>query len=307
LSKLATALGSTPEAVTQRLNELAKLGYLVESDPHQGCRLVRTPNALHADDLYARIGKVQTIGRDIRVFSETTSTNDVAERLATDGVEEGVVVFAESQTRGRGRLGRTWVSTPRTGLWFSILLRPRLTPQAVTRLTIGAATSLARAIEKQLGIAPEIKWPNDLLLNGKKIVGILTEMNAELDSVRHVILGVGINVNQTGNDFPDDLKPIATSLRLHTGGEIDRPALAAAALRELDTDYGKILNGEFASVSEEWAERCATVGQSVSIRMGDRLITGRCESLDPDGALLVRTEHGHLERVTGGDVTVLKE
>jgi len=161
----------------------------------------------------------------------------VVEKLARDGVKEGVVVCAESQTRGRGRLGRKWISPARKGLWFSILLRPDLSPQMTTRLTVASATALRRAIKLQTGCSPEIKWPNDILMGGKKVAGILTEMSAELDRVRYVILGIGVDVNLTANDFPPDLRKIATSLRIETGKPASRAELAVNIFRELDRDY----------------------------------------------------------------------
>src|SRR6185436_7695473 len=144
-------------------------------------RLLGAPDVLHADDLMSRLRQPRVVGRDIRVFQETSSTNDVVEKLARDGVAEGVVVFAESQTKGRGRLGRKWISPAGQGLWFSVLLRPQLPPTAVTQLTIAAATAVARAIRGQTGLVPEIKWPNDIWIQNKKVAGILTELSAELD------------------------------------------------------------------------------------------------------------------------------
>src|SRR5215467_1816139 len=166
-AELSQKLGISRAAIWARVEELRELGYDIEATPHLGYRLLSSPDALHADDLLARLGKTKVIGRDIRVFEETTSTNDVIEKLARDEVKEGVVVFAESQTRGRGRLGRKWVSPARKGLWFSILLRPRLRPQATTQVTVASATALRRAIASQTGLKPSIKWPNDILLNGR--------------------------------------------------------------------------------------------------------------------------------------------
>ena len=264
------------------------------------------PDVLHADDLLSRLGKTRFIGRDIRVFQETTSTNDVIEKLARDGVKEGVVVFAESQTKGRGRLGRKWMSPLRKGLWFSVLLRPRLHPQAVTQLTIASATALVRAIHSQTGLLPEIRWPNDIIIRGRKVAGILTEMNAELDTVKYVILGIGVDVNLSASEFPPDLRKLATSLRIETGEMLGRATLASEVLRELDRDYARVCSGQFELVANEWEERCDTIGRAVVIQMGDRRIQGRAESLDADGALLLRTQHGHLERIISGDVTVEK-
>lgn len=303
---LSEQLGISRAAIWARIEELRRLGYDIDATPHLGYRLISAPDVLHADDLLASLGRTKVIGRDIRVFEQTTSTNDVVEKLARDGVKEGVVVFAESQTKGRGRLGRVWSSPVRKGLWFSILLRPDLRPQETTQLTIAAATALWRAIHGVTGISAEIKWPNDILIRGKKVVGILTELSAEVDRVKHVTLGIGVDVNLTASEMPADLRRLATSLRIESGKVVARAELATAILRELDRDYARVCGGGFAKVADEWEEHCTTIGQPVVVSMGPRKIRGRAESLDDDGALLVRTEHGHLERVIGGDVTLEK-
>ena len=305
-AQLAEQLGISRAAVWARIDELRKLGYDIAASPHFGYRLVSAPDVLHADDLLARLGETKVIGRDIRVFEETTSTNDVIEKLARDGVKEGAVVFAESQTKGRGRLGRKWVSPTRKGLWFSVLLRPELSPQETTQLTVASATALRRAIKNVTGLLTDIKWPNDLLIGGKKVVGILTEMSAEVDRVRHIILGIGVDVNQDAPEFPVELRKIATSLKAEAGEQISRAELATEMLRQLDADYARICSGKFSLVADEWEAGCATIGKNVSVQMGTRLIRGCAEALDDDGALLVRTEHGHLDRVIGGDVTLEK-
>src|SRR5258706_216125 len=204
-SELAQVLGVSRATVWARIEELRSLGYDIEASPHLGYRLLSTPDLLHADDLVSRLGKTKVIGRDIRIFQETTSTNDVIEKLARDGVKEGVVVFAESQTKGRGRLGRKWISPAKKGLWFSVLLRPNLRPQEITQLTVASATALRRAIQSHTGLKPEIKWPNDVLIRGKKVAGILTELSGELDHVRYVILGIGVDVKLKPNHFPPQL------------------------------------------------------------------------------------------------------
>jgi BirA family transcriptional regulator, biotin operon repressor / biotin---[acetyl-CoA-carboxylase] ligase len=305
-AQLAEQLGISRAAVWSRIEELRRLDYDIAASPHIGYRLVSSPDALHADDLLARLGRTKVIGRDIQVFEQTTSTNDVVEKLARDGVKEGVVVFAESQTKGRGRLGRKWISPERKGLWFSILLRPQLRPQEATQLTVASATALRRAIQNETGLAPEIKWPNDILIAGKKVAGILTELSAEVDRVKHIILGIGIDVNLDAGEFPEELKKIATSLKIETGENVSRAELAVAILRELDFDYARIGGGKFSAVADEWESHCATIGKNVTVLIGDRKTRGRTESLDDDGALLVRTEHGHLERIIGGDVTLEK-
>ncbi len=328
-AQLAEDLGISRAAIWARMDDLRQLGYDIEAAPHLGYQLVSAPDALHADDLMARLharwgerpraprpnsperlagtlAPPKIIGRTIHVFEQTTSTNDVVEKLARDGVKEGAVVFAEAQTKGRGRLGRKWASPTRKGLWFSVLLRPKMTPQETSQLTVASATALRRAIKSVTRLTADIKWPNDLLLDGKKVVGILTEMSAEVDRVRYLILGIGVDVNQEAGDFPPELRAVATSLKLAVGEKISRAELATAILQELDADYARIAAGEFAVVADEWEAACITIGKNVTVQVGDRKFAGHAEALDDDGALLIRTEHGHLERVTGGDVTLDK-
>ena len=305
-AELSQQLGVSRAAIWARIEVLRALGYDIEASPHRGYRLISTPDVLHADDLLSRLGETKVIGRDIRVFEQTTSTNDVIEKLARDGVKEGAVVFAESQSKGRGRLGRQWMSPARKGLWFSILLRPALRPQEATQLTVAAASALWRAVHTVTGLRPEIKWPNDLLIRGRKTAGILTELSAELDRVKHVILGIGVDVNLNASEFPAELRKLATSLKIEAGRTIPRPELAIAILHELDRDYCRICSGQFPAVANEWEEHCTTIGRNVAIHIGDRRVRGRAESLGEDGALLLRTEHGHLERIIGGVVALEK-
>ncbi len=301
-AELAIQFQLSRAAIWARIEELRSLGYEIEASPHEGYRLNKSPDLLHSDDLLARLGDSQKIGRDIRVFQETTSTNDVVERLARDGIAEGVVVFAESQTKGRGRLGRRWVSPSGKGLWFSILLRPTLSPQFITQITVASAVSLRRAIKQITGLTPEIKWPNDLLLNGLKIAGILTELSAEPDMIKHVILGIGVDVNLTSEDLPKELEGVATSLRIVTGRRLDRSGLAVQFLQQFERDYALLHSGRFEELADEWAEACSTLGKIVTIQTPGRLLQGRVEALDQDGALLLRTEFGRLERVLAGIV-----
>jgi len=251
-AQLAEQLGISRAAIWSRVEDLRQVGFDISASPHFGYKIIGEPDALIADDLLARLGKTKIVGRDIKVFEQTTSTNDIVEKLARDGVKEGVVVFAESQTKGRGRLGRKWISPARRGLWFSILLRPDLRPQETTQLTVVSATALRRAIESETGLKPEIKWPNDILIGGKKVAGILTELSAELDKVRYIILGIGIDVNLDVNEFPADLKKTATSLKIETGETVSRAELATTTLRELDFDYARIGGGKFQAVADEW-------------------------------------------------------
>lgn len=305
-AEISQRLGVTRAAVWARIEQLRELGYDIAASPHQGYQLRSAPDRLVGDDLLALTHGHKVVGRDIRVFEQTSSTNDVVEKLARDGVKEGVVVFAEAQSRGRGRLGRKWVSPARKGLWFSVLLRPDLRPQAATQLTVAAATALVRAIREETELVPEIKWPNDILIRGRKVAGVLTELSAELDHVNHLTLGIGVDVNLNASEFPPELRKTATSLKIETGRHVSRADLAAGILRELDRDYQLIRERKFTRLADEWEERCVTLGRRVAIHVGPHVLHGRAESLDEDGALLLRTEHGRLERIIGGDVTLEK-
>lgn len=302
-ASLAKDLGVSRAAVWNRIEELRRHGYDIEASPHLGYVLRGSPNALHGDDLMARLPRNRVIGRDVRVFTETTSTNDIIEKLARDGVAEGSVVFAETQTRGRGRMGRQWHSPTGSGLWFSVLLRPRLRPSAATQLTVVSAVAVARAIERETGLRPDIKWPNDIMFGQKKVAGILLELGAELDRIRHATLGIGIDVNVDPAELPAEVREVATSLRSELGRVVDRASLATAVLRELDHLYQRLGDGDFHEIGDEWMRRCSTLGRRVVIHIGDRRVTGRAEALDDEGALLVRTEFGTIERIIGGDVT----
>lgn len=303
-AELALRIGVPRAAVWTHIDELRELGYDIQASPHLGYQLVSVPDILNADDLQSLTQPaVRVIGREIRVLHETKSTNDIVGALARNGSPEGCVVFAESQTHGRGRLSRKWISPAGKGLWFSILLRPRLPPQSVTRLTITAAVGLARGIRRATGLTSEIKWPNDLLIRGRKVAGILTEMSAETDKIHHIALGIGINVNFARDDFPPALRATATSLSIAAGHTWPRAQLAADLLTELDRTYAQMDGPGFEIIADEWESACSTLGQSVSIQTGNRTVTGRAESLDSDGALLVRSQYGHLDRILGGDVT----
>ena len=303
---LAKQLKVSRAAIWARIEDLRRAGYDIVASPHHGYVLRSTPEALHADDILSRLELPRIVAREVQVFQETSSTNEIVDRLARDGVAEGVVVFAESQSAGRGRLGRRWFSPPGCGLWFSVLLRPPLRPQSATQLTVLSAVAVARGIERETGLHPEIKWPNDIVFGTRKCGGILLELGAELDHIRHVVLGIGIDVNVAPEEFPSELRQVATSLREQAGHKLDRTALSVAILRELDAAYARLRRGDFHEVSDEWVRRCTTLGKGVRIQMGDRMIVGTAEALDEEGALLVRTMHGRLERIVGGDVTLEK-
>jgi BirA family biotin operon repressor/biotin-[acetyl-CoA-carboxylase] ligase len=276
---------------------LGKLGYQFESHPHHGYRLLAVPDRLTADDIQARL-VTNVIGREIIVFEETGSTNDVVADLARHGAKEGLVVFAESQTKGRGRQGRAWVSARGKGLWFSVLLRPTWPVHAMPRLTVAASVAVARVIRQTTGLDARIKWPNDVTIQGRKVAGILTELHGAA-----AILGVGLDVNCRSEDLPPGVP--ATSLAIETGEPQERPAIAAALLAALDELYATATTN-FDAVVAQWAAWSTTLGKQLVVQRGQQRLEGHAAALDGDGTLLLRKDNGQTERLTGAEVMVEK-
>ncbi len=303
---IARQLGLSRTAIWSHIQELKEAGLPIEAVPNLGYRLAGQSTRLIAADIKARL-QTRIIGREVLVFRQTDSTQALVEQLARDQAAEGLVVFAESQKKGRGRLGRKWVSPAGTGLWFSILLRPQWRPDEVTRLTVMAAVAVARVLETETGLDVDIKYPNDLMIHGKKICGILTEMKTEVDLVQYAILGIGVNVNATTQDFPAEAGPAASSLRIEAGRSFGRPELAAKILETLDDGYHQIRTGHFVKISEEWSERCTTLGKRITVDCGKRKISGMAYAIDDDGSLLVKTASGAVETLRGGDIIMEKK
>jgi len=262
----------------------------------------RSPS-LNADAISALLPVARRIGREIVVLPETGSTNDVASQLGRAGAAEGLVIFAERQTAGRGRLGRKWESSAHKGLWFSLLLRPAFALADWSRLTTWAAVGIARGMEEEFpGCRATVKWPNDIYLAGKKVVGILSESVAGPGG--YAVVGIGVNVNHTREDFPEELRTKATSLRETAGAEpLDRHAVAAALLRQLDALY-PALEHDFASVVAEAQSRSFLVGRRITVHGPQETYEATAEGLEVNGSLRVRCDDGQTRIVSGGEVSV---
>ena len=301
-SEVASLAEITAAELAVRIAGLNAAGYEIELQPHLGYRLIAAPDRLIADDLTAMLSGVR-LAREILVFHETGSTNDVAMRLGRNGALEGLVVFAEHQTAGRGRLGRKWQSASHKGLWFSLLLRPSMPYADWARLTTWAAVGIARALERVLrGHKAAIKWPNDVYLGGRKAVGILLE-SASTGPSGFAVAGIGVNVNHTREDFPEEIAHRATSLREIAGEPLDRQSVAAAILRELDALYWHIDTGFHAIVAEAEHRSCI-LGHWIEVNGIHGAISGQAEALEPDGSLRIRCSDGRSLVVSGGEVTV---
>jgi BirA family biotin operon repressor/biotin-[acetyl-CoA-carboxylase] ligase len=297
---LAAQLGLSRAAVWKRVHRLKAQGYVIEGSPRRGYRLLAVPDKLLPAEVLPGL-QARLLQGPVHHLETLDSTNNLAKELAARGAPEGTVVVAEAQTGGRGRLGREWDSPPGLGLYVSLVLRPMLPPMDLPQLTLTTAVAVARAVRRVAGVAPGIKWPNDLLLNGKKLGGILTEMESESDRIRHVVVGLGLNVNNP--EFPAELAATATSLTLATGGTFSRVDLLKAWLEELDGLYERFLNQQFREILEEWKGLTVTLGRTVTVRQGPREISGLALDVAADGALLLRTAGGEVVRVISGEIT----
>lgn len=287
-------------AVWKHIGNLRRQGYEIDASPRLGYRITGRPDRLLALELKPRL-ETRVIGGDIIHYDEVASTADVARDLAESGAPEGTVVIAERQTAGRGRLGRTWLTTPGTSIALSVVLYPPLPPAQVPLLSLAAGLAAAAAVKTTTGAEAGLKWPNDIYLEGKKVGGVLLEMAAELDRVKWVTAGIGLNVS---SDFSGtELKGSATSLAAGLGREVSRLDTAAALLNEFDRLYGLALEGELAPISEGFRSLDMLYGHDVEVRDGSRLVSGEASGIDDSGHLLVRSS-GAIIAIAGGEATL---
>lgn len=250
--------------------------------------------------------KTDFLGRNLYFRHSVESTNDLLKNLAYDGAPHGTVVIADEQTAGRGRLGRTWESAAGKGLWMSILLRPELHPYKVQSLTLAAAVSVCRAIEPFLNEKPGIKWPNDVLIGGRKVCGILTELSAEAERVLWVITGIGLNTHFSPDDFPAELRSKATSLDRHLrrGASLDHDRLAAEILNQFEPVYEDFVKNGPASTLIEWRERSITLGRMVELLYGQETMRALAMDIDEDGSLVVQLGDGSMRKILSGEISL---
>jgi BirA family biotin operon repressor/biotin-[acetyl-CoA-carboxylase] ligase len=246
------------------------------------------------------------IGWKVEVFEKIGSTNDDAMRRGAEGEKEGLVIIAEVQEKGRGRLGRTWESPPGVNILMSVLLRPGVSPEAAPVITLLSAVAVARAVEKETGLQTRIKWPNDLEVKGKKLCGILTQMSVRTgvkahEGLEHVVSGIGLNVNMAPGNFPGDLAQGATSILAELGRPVERSRLTIRLMEELEREYMNFLSGKKKDIFEEWHKRARMRGQDVKVLLDGKVIEGRMKDLDDHGALLLETKEG-VRRILAGDV-----
>lgn len=298
---LSEELGISRTAVWKHIEDLRKIGYAIEAQPHLGYRLTAAPDRLLATELSWGL-KTKIIGKKILSFDVVDSTMDVAYNLAATTKGEGACIFSEAQKKGRGRVGRSWQSPKHKGIYLSVILRPDILPNETPKLTLLTAVAVAKAIRAKTGLEALIKWSNDVLIDYKKVCGILTEMNAESDNVKFLVVGAGININTKAAELPK----IATSLREKLGAKVDRIDFAKAVLEELDRHYLKFKQQGFGPILDEWRNLSATLGRRVRVDFKERRIEGQAMDVDESGALLVRDDNGFVERVLSGDVMLVR-
>jgi BirA family biotin operon repressor/biotin-[acetyl-CoA-carboxylase] ligase len=298
--ELASRLAMSRAAVFKHVEALRARGYRIDAEHAQGYVLAGVPDRLDAAELGPRLTGTW---RRIVWYAETDSTQQRARELAREGAEEGTIVVAEAQTAGRGRLGRTWHSPPGANLYCSILLRPALPPASVPQLALVAGLAVARAIET-LGLRPTLKWPNDVLLDGRKVTGVLTEMEAEVERVHVVVVGIGVNLNTTADQLPEYLRDKATSLAVALGRPVDRGAFTASLLSALEDDYRTFLHAGFARLREPYERRAALTGRQVRIAGAGSDLAGRVAGIDDDGALRLVDANGETHHIVAGEVTI---
>jgi BirA family biotin operon repressor/biotin-[acetyl-CoA-carboxylase] ligase len=274
--------------------------------------LTEDPDAIEGEPAALDVARLQQtrtgsrIGAQVHYFREIGSTNSHARDLAEAGAAEGTVVIAESQSQGRGRLGRRWESPAFSNLYLSILLRPKLAPAHAAQITLMAAVALADAVEAYIPGQVAIKWPNDILVGNKKLAGILTEASCDSECLRYVILGVGINVNYSRQAMPPEIRRRATSLLEVTGKAIDRETFLRRLLQGIERCYGELENAGFAALAQRWQSYFAWRGRRVRVELLDQVTIGTAQGIDRDGALLLLDDSGVERRILAGDVIPLE-
>lgn len=286
----------------KRLDSLRARGYVIQASGGRGYRLAGIPNGLSEREIAPLLGTVE-IGRAIHHYAELASTNDEAHRLADAGARHGEVVVAELQTQGRGRRGRSWIAPPGKSIALSVILRPSMPAARASEITLAAAVGVCEAARGLGASTARIKWPNDVECDGRKVAGILTELRADGERTKHVVLGVGLNCGLLPEDFPEELEERATSLRMEKGEDVPR-ALACARLLEALDEWLALHDLEgFAPVRDRWRQLSSTLGRRVRVELEPGLVEGDAVDLAEDGALIVRTPDEVLTRVMAGDVT----
>jgi len=299
--KLSEYIGCSRTAVWKHIEDLRKEGYELEAVRRLGYRITKKPNKISDNEI--KIGlKTRKMGHHVHFEETVTSTQKIAQTLANEGAEEGTIVVAEQQTNGRGRMARQWYSPSGTGIWMSLIIRPNIAVQATPQLTLLTAVAIVQAIEEITPLKPDIKWPNDILINGKKLVGILTELQAEADRVHSIIIGTGINVNQSITDFPEELHHVATSIHLETNKQWDRAQLIQEILLKFENLYSLYLAQGFRPIKLLWEGYAVSLQKPITARTINGTVEGKAIGINDAGVLLIQTSDGSVKQIYSADI-----
>jgi BirA family transcriptional regulator, biotin operon repressor / biotin---[acetyl-CoA-carboxylase] ligase len=300
---LANLAGCTRTAVWKHIEELRREGFEFEAVRRKGYKIVSIPDNMTADKINLGL-KTAFLGRNLHYHDSVASTQKIAYKLAYENADEGTTVIAEEQTAGRGRMDRKWHSPKYTGIWMSIILRPNIPIPKAPQLTLIAAVGVVQAIEEVTGLLPEIKWPNDILINGKKVTGILTELQAEADRINSVIIGIGINVNTKKEDFPEELENIASSLSIESGSIVDREKMIRIILEKLEKLYLLYLEKGFFPIKLMWESYAVSIGKGITARTLTGEIKGKATGITEDGVLLIEDAAGKIHNIYSADIQI---
>ncbi|ETT34269.1 MULTISPECIES: biotin--[acetyl-CoA-carboxylase] ligase [Paenibacillus] len=300
--EISRNLSISRTAVWKHVNKLRDMGYEFEAVSRKGYRLVTKPDSIDATGLQLALDTT-VFGRKAVLLASTLSTQGDVLKLAEQGQAEGAVVIAEEQTGGRGRFGRQWFSPPGKGIWMSVLLRPDLPLQHTPQLTLLTGVAVCRAVRACSGADAGIKWPNDVLIDGRKVCGILLESTVEDHEVRYCIAGIGVDVNFDPEDYPEDLTTIATSLKMETGQSVDRTKLTAAILTELEQLYFLYQKEGFGVISALWEALSVSMNREITVTNPHGVIEGKAIGLDPSGALIVEKHDGEHTLIISGEIS----
>ena len=302
---LSEKLNISRSAVWKQMKNLEKAGYKLDAKPNQGYRILSYPDDVSEYTLQWGL-ETEWIGKKIIHKESTTTTQFDAHQLAQENYEHGTIVIADKQTKGKGRRNRPWHSSNKQGVWMSIILRPKIPPYRAPQLTLLTATALAEVIHKHIGVRPQIKWPNDILINGQKTAGILTEMQAEQDQVQYVVIGIGLNVNQMKQDLPEKIGYRATSLRIETNKEWDLKEIIQHILKSFEKHYTSYIDNGFDNIKKDWEKYSYKIGESIWLKNEQGRNQVIFLGLDENGALLIKDEKNEVKSIYSAEIDWFK-
>ncbi|WP_404452828.1 biotin--[acetyl-CoA-carboxylase] ligase [Virgibacillus necropolis] len=299
--QLSDDLQISRAAIWKHMKKLEEDGYKIEGKTKKGYRIIEYPAKTSENTLQWGL-QTNWLGKKIIHKTSATSTQHLAHKLASENAPHGTVVIADEQTEGKGRMNRSWYSSKNKGIWMSIILRPEILPYLAPQLTLLTATVIADVFDKQLGVTPQIKWPNDLLINQQKAAGILTEMQAEQDQIQYIVIGIGINVNHSIHDIPEELSEKATSLHIASNQERSIKDLIQQILQSIEPAYDHYIMNGFSDAKKKWESYGFKIGQEIKINTMKKSWIARFNGIASDGALLIENDDGQIQKMYSAEI-----